>query len=186
MHLKIKDTVIIQSGVYLKESIIGEVIYLQVKNFDENGMLLSHLPSIVLNDKTKKCLLSENDSNPNIARYVDTFEEEIEIDTVAVQQEIDCKQKKEFVLSMQILRSRTCVGTMAREAEHAETKIDFKHKMAITQNEINETIYWLKLLKVTECMIDGQFGSINADAVEIIKPITTIIKSAKSTLSIIN
>jgi restriction endonuclease S subunit len=61
MRLKIKDIAIIQSGVYLKESTIGEVIYLQVKNFTENGMLLSHLPSIVLNDKVKKYLLSEND-----------------------------------------------------------------------------------------------------------------------------
>jgi restriction endonuclease S subunit len=61
MRLKIKDIIIIQSGVYLKESAIGEVIYLQVKNFAENGILLSHLPSIVLNDKVKKHLLSEND-----------------------------------------------------------------------------------------------------------------------------
>lgn len=52
-----------------------------------------------------------------------------------------CEQKKEFVLSKQLLRSGTSVGAMIREAEHAETKNDFKHKMAIAQKEINETIY---------------------------------------------
>jgi restriction endonuclease S subunit len=61
MHLKIKDIATIQSGVYLKESTTGEVVYLQVKNFTENGMLLSNLPSIMLNDKVKKYLLSESD-----------------------------------------------------------------------------------------------------------------------------
>jgi four helix bundle protein len=97
-----------------------------------------------------------------------------------------CEQKKEFVLSKQILRSGTSVGAMVREAEHAETKIDFKHKMAIAQKEINETIYWLELLKATGYLTDEQFSSINTDAVEIIKLITTIIKSAKSTLIINN
>lgn len=54
-----------------------------------------------------------------------------------------CDEKKEFVLSKQLLRSGTSVGAMVREAEHAETKKDFIHKMAIAQKEINETIYWL-------------------------------------------
>jgi restriction endonuclease S subunit len=61
MRLKIKDIMTIQSGVYLQESAIGKVIYLQVKSFTENGILFSHLPSIVLNDKVKKYLLAEND-----------------------------------------------------------------------------------------------------------------------------
>jgi four helix bundle protein len=61
-----------------------------------------------------------------------------------------CEQKKEFVLSKQLLRSGTSVGAMIREAEHAETKNDFKHKMGIAQKEINETIYWLELLKETD------------------------------------
>ena len=46
-----------------------------------------------------------------------------------------CTQKKEFVLSKQLLRSGTSVGAMVREAEHAETKKDFIHKMAIAQKE---------------------------------------------------
>jgi len=72
---------------------------------------------------------------------------------------------------------------LVREAEHAETKKDFIHKMAIAQKEINETIYWLELLKETEYLEKDQFESINQDAVEIIKLITSIIKSAKQSLT---
>lgn len=91
-----------------------------------------------------------------------------------------CEQKKEFVLSKQLLRSGTSVGAMVREAEHAETKNDFKHKMGIAQKEINETIYWLELLKETEYLTNEQFDSLNADAIEIIKLITSILKAAKN------
>ncbi|MFN3487542.1 MAG: four helix bundle protein [Emticicia sp.] len=94
-----------------------------------------------------------------------------------------CEQKKEFILSKQLLRSGTSVGAMVREAEHAETKNDFKHKMGIAQKEINETIYWLELLKETQYLTTEQFEGINADAVEIIKLITTILKSVKSNIN---
>jgi four helix bundle protein len=94
-----------------------------------------------------------------------------------------CNEKKEFTLSKQLLRSGTSVGAMVREAEHAESKIDFKHKMAIGQKEINETIYWLELLKETNYLSPEQFDSINNDAIEIIKLITSIIKSVKATIN---
>lgn len=93
------------------------------------------------------------------------------------------EQKKEFVLSKQLLRSGTSVGAMVREAEHAESKIDFKHKMSIAQKEINETIYWLELLKETGYLTQEQFESINTDAIEIIKLITSIIKTTKSNIN---
>ncbi len=94
-----------------------------------------------------------------------------------------CEQKKEFILSKQLLRSGTSVGAMVREAEHGESKSDFKHKMSIAQKEINETIYWLELLKETGYLTKEQFDSINTDAVEIIKLITSIIKSTKSNIN---
>ena len=72
---------------------------------------------------------------------------------------------------------------MVREAEHAETKADFKHKMGIAQKEINETLYWLELLKATDYLTTEQFEDINAHAVEIIKIITTIIKTTKSNIN---
>lgn len=94
-----------------------------------------------------------------------------------------CEQKKEFVLSKQLLRSGTSVGAMIREAEHAETKNDFKHKMGIAQKEINETIYWLELLKETDYLSIEQFENINSDAIEIIKLVTAILKSTKTNIN---
>ncbi len=91
-----------------------------------------------------------------------------------------CENKKEFTLSKQLLRSGTSVGAMIREAEYEESKLDFIHKMAIAQKEINETIYWLELLQSTEYLSKDQFRNINTDAVEIIKLITSIIKTTKA------
>lgn len=92
------------------------------------------------------------------------------------------KDKKEYTLSKQLLRSGTSVGAMVREAEHSESKADFIHKLAIAQKEINETIYWLELLKETDYLDHNQFDKIHTDAVEIIKLITSIIKTTKTNL----
>ena len=90
--------------------------------------------------------------------------------------------KKEFVLSKQLLGSGTSVGAMVREAEHAETKPDFIHKMAIAQKEINETIYWLELLAETNFLTKEQFESLISDAEELIKLVTSILISTKANL----
>ena len=90
-----------------------------------------------------------------------------------------CEEKKEYVMSKQLIRSGTSIGAMVREAEFAESKSDFVHKMAIAQKEINETLYWLELLNASEYLTVQQFESINIDAVEIIKLITSSIKTAK-------
>jgi len=92
-------------------------------------------------------------------------------------------EKKEYVLSKQLLRSGTSVGAMVREAEHAETKKDFIHKMAIAQKEINESIYWLELLKETDYLNVSEYKSLNNDAVEIMKLLTSIIKSTKANIN---
>jgi four helix bundle protein len=94
-----------------------------------------------------------------------------------------CSDKREFVLSKQLLRSGTSVGALIREAEYAESKSDFTHKMHIAQKEINEAIYWLDLLKETGYLTPDQFKSIGDDATEIIKLITSIIKTTKLKMS---
>jgi len=94
-----------------------------------------------------------------------------------------CNEKKEFILSKQLLRSGTSIGAMVRESEHSESKADFIHKLAIAQKEINETIYWLDLLKATDYLTIQQFESIHTDAVEIIKLITSIIKTTKTNIN---
>ena len=91
--------------------------------------------------------------------------------------------KKEYVLSKQLLRSGTAIGALYREAEQAESKADFIHKLAIAQKESNETIYWLELLKETDYLSKSQFESINKDAVELMKLLTSIIKTTKSNIT---
>ena len=92
-------------------------------------------------------------------------------------------EKKEYILSKQVIRSGTCVGGMIREAEHSESKNDFIHKLAIAQKEINETIYWLELLLATDYLNKEQFESINYEAIELIQILTTIIKNTKAKLT---
>jgi len=55
-------------------------------------------------------------------------------------------EKKEYILSKQLLRSGTAIGALVREAEHAESKKDFIHKLSIALKEANETEYWIDLL----------------------------------------
>lgn len=91
--------------------------------------------------------------------------------------------KKEFVMVKQLLRSGTSVGAMVRESEHAESKADFVHKLSIAQKEINETIYWIELLKETDYLKKEEFEGINVDATELMKLITASIKTAKSSIN---
>ena len=94
--------------------------------------------------------------------------------------------KKECIMSKQILRCGTSVGANVREAEHAESRKNFTHKLAIAQKEINETIYWLKLLNKTEYFSTDQSDNISLDSIEIRKLLTSILKSSKEISLIIN
>ena len=69
-------------------------------------------------------------------------------------------ERKEYVISKQILRSGTSVGANYREADNAESKKDFIHKLAISQKEADETLFWLELLKETDYIEEEIFGSI--------------------------
>ena len=90
------------------------------------------------------------------------------------------EQKTEYVLSKQVLRSGTSVGAMVCEAEYSESKADFAHKLGIARKELNETLYWLELLLQTEYITQTEYNSLSADAIEIIKILTTSIKTAKN------
>ena len=94
-----------------------------------------------------------------------------------------CENKKEYVLSKQLLRSGTAVGALVREAQNAESKADFIHKLWIAQKECDETTYWLELLKETDYLTDKEFESINSEATELLKMIrSAIITSKKNNL----
>jgi len=94
-----------------------------------------------------------------------------------------CEEKKEYVMSKQLLKAGTSIGSNHREAECAESKSDFIHKMAIVQKESNETCFWLELLYATDYLAKNEFENINADAVELLKMATSSIKTAKSSLT---
>ena len=86
---------------------------------------------------------------------------------------------KEYVLSKQLLRSGTAIGALVREAQHAESKADFVHKLSIALKEANETEYWLLLLNKTDYLSDNQFESVQTDIDELIKLLVSIVKSSK-------
>jgi four helix bundle protein len=93
-------------------------------------------------------------------------------------------EKKEFILSKQLLRSRTAIGAMVRESEQAESKKDFIHKLAIAQKEANETDYWLELLFQSDYLNQPQFQSIKSDIIEINKILASIIITTKQKLAV--
>lgn len=59
-------------------------------------------------------------------------------------------EKKEYVMSKQLIRSGTTIGDLIREAEFVQSKKDFINKMSISLKEVNETLYWIDLLKDTD------------------------------------
>ena len=92
------------------------------------------------------------------------------------------QERKEYILSKQLLRSGTSVGALVREAEHAQSKKDFIHKTAIGLKEINETKYWLNLLYETSIIYEREYNSIHTDCEEILKIMVKIIKTSKANL----
>ena len=87
-------------------------------------------------------------------------------------------EKREFVLSKQVLRSGTSIGANLREASGAQSEKDFPAKLAIAYKECLETEYWLTLLHDTDYLNDAAFSSIITDCLELKK----MLGSAKKTL----
>ena len=94
------------------------------------------------------------------------------------------EEKKEYVLSKQVLRSGTNPGAMVREANNAESGADFIHKLAIGQKEIAETQYWLELLHRTNRINETEYKSLYKDADEISRMIRSSILTKKQNLNI--
>ncbi len=92
-------------------------------------------------------------------------------------------EKSEYVLSKQLLRSGTAIGALFREAEHAESKADYLHKITIALKEANETDYWLQLLKETEYINAKMHDSIGKDCDELIRLLVTAVKTVKSKIN---
>lgn len=89
-------------------------------------------------------------------------------------------EKREFILSKQLLRSGTSVGANIREGINAQSKRDFIHKLSIAQKECDETIYWIDLLFETNYIQKEDFDDLKNDATEILKILRSIIKTTKA------
>ena len=88
-------------------------------------------------------------------------------------------ERKEFILSNQLLRSGTSIGANIVEAQQAQSRADFLSKMNIALKEAVETDYWLRLLEETDYLSTVEFTSIHADCDEIVKILVSSVKSAK-------
>ncbi len=91
-------------------------------------------------------------------------------------------EKKEFVLSRQILKSGTSIGANDHEAEFAQSKDDFISKMSIALKEANETAFFLRLLHATNYINDEEFKELFNDCGEIKAMLISSIKTAKSSI----
>ena len=90
--------------------------------------------------------------------------------------------KKEYVLSKQILKSGTSIGANISEALQGQSRKDFLMKMNIALKECSETKYWLRLLSATNYIDDNQANSIMKDCTELEKMLTSIVKTTSTTI----
>lgn len=91
-------------------------------------------------------------------------------------------EKREYVLSKQVLRSGTAIGALVREAEHAQSKADFLNKMNIALKEANETDYWIELLYQSGEISRESYQSIKPDIQELLKLLVSIVKTSKENI----
>ncbi|MBQ3707047.1 MAG: four helix bundle protein [Clostridia bacterium] len=93
------------------------------------------------------------------------------------------REKHEYVLSKQFLRSGTSIGANCREASRAQSRADFLSKLNIALKEADETAYWLELLYETDYLSAQQYQSIYRDADELTRILVAIVKSAKDNIN---
>ena len=89
------------------------------------------------------------------------------------------EDKAEYVMSKQLWGSGTSIGANISESVSAESTSDFIHKLAISQKEAEETLYWLLLLFKTDYLSETQYNSVSADCIEIKKLLSSIALTLK-------
>ena len=94
-----------------------------------------------------------------------------------------CDEKKEFILSKQLLKSGTSIGANVEESLQAQSKRDFLSKSNIALKEANETLYWIRLLSATDYLDVKQTESITADCKELIAILVSTVKTTKKRLA---
>lgn len=90
-------------------------------------------------------------------------------------------EKKEFVLSKQLVRSGTSIGANVEEAMAAISKKDFIHKMSVSSKEARETRYWLKLIEASK-LINADIKQCLLEVEEIVRILTAIVKTSQKNM----
>ena len=90
------------------------------------------------------------------------------------------EDKKEYILSKQLMRAGTSIGANIAESQQAQSRADFVSKLNIALKEAVETNYWIRLLRATEYMNDSEFSSMFADCRELEKLLTAIINATRN------
>ncbi len=103
---------------------------------------------------------------------------EFAVDIVNLYKEL-AYNKKEYVMSRQLLKSGTSIGANVREAEFAQSKPDFTNKMSISLKEANETDYWLDLLNATNFLSTEEFERFKPKSQEMLRLLVSIVKTSK-------
>ena len=93
------------------------------------------------------------------------------------------EEKKEYVISRQILKSGTSIGANVRESKNAQSNLDFINKLSIALKEADETAYWLELLVESSIIDQKQFDYLYTDLNEIISLLIAIIKTTKNNIN---
>ena len=95
-----------------------------------------------------------------------------------------CEERKEYILSKQLLRSGTSIGANIAEAFYGQSEADFVSELSIAQKETSETIYWLDLLHESDYLKQNEYDSVYSDAEELIKLLTSSIKTMKEKIMV--
>jgi len=106
-------------------------------------------------------------------------------DRIVKMYQILTNYRGETILSKQILRSGTSIGANVAEGINAQSDADFVSKMSIALKEANESLYWLKKLYKGNFITEEEFTSMDADNVEVIKLLTSIIKTKKKNMGLL-
>ena len=90
------------------------------------------------------------------------------------------EEKKEYILTKQLIRSGTSIGANVVESQQAQSRADFISKLSIALKEAVETNYWIRLLYASEYITEAEYSSVIADCRELEKMLTSIIKTSRN------
>lgn len=95
-------------------------------------------------------------------------------------------EKKEYIITKQLMKSGTAIGALISEAEFGQSKRDFINKMNISLKEANETLYWINILKDTGYIEIEIFTNLNKQCSELVAMLVSTIKTSKRNLYLLS